>query len=273
MRYFVLVISFFILLTNAIPSFAAETVESFITIATDKSSYKNGDTIIISGSVKAVVEGTSLTIQIFDPDRNIVQIDQIDAAQDGKYTTDVIAKGDLWKKSGTYTLKVQYGPKEVVAETNFEFTSASVTPTNQIFEVNAGNEGTFDLEYSINGGTVKDMVIDFDGLALIVSVDSTSDGIITLKIPRTLIDAKTTSGADDVFIVLIDGAEVEVQQTATSDFRTLRVNFLEGDSDIEIIGTQIVPEFGAIAALVLAVAIISIIVVSAKTRLRLMPKY
>ncbi|MGI0008131.1 MAG: PEFG-CTERM sorting domain-containing protein, partial [Nitrosopumilaceae archaeon] len=42
---------------------------------------------------------------------------------------------------------------------------------------------------------------------------------------------------------------------------------------IEIIGTQIVPEFGAIAALVLAVAIISIIAVSAKTRLRLMPKY
>ena len=34
-----------------------------------------------------------------------------------------------------------------------------------------------------------------------------------------------------------------------------------------------IPEFGAIAALVLAIAIISIIAVSAKTRLRLMPKY
>ncbi|MGI0081953.1 MAG: PEFG-CTERM sorting domain-containing protein [Nitrosopumilaceae archaeon] len=34
-----------------------------------------------------------------------------------------------------------------------------------------------------------------------------------------------------------------------------------------------VPEFGAIAALVLAVAIISIIALSAKTKLRLMPKY
>jgi len=38
-------------------------------------------------------------------------------------------------------------------------------------------------------------------------------------------------------------------------------------------GTEIIPEFGPIAALVLAVAIISIIAVSAKTRLRLMPKY
>src|SRR3972149_3218331 len=41
----------------------------------------------------------------------------------------------------------------------------------------------------------------------------------------------------------------------------------------EYMGTEIIPEFGPIAALVLAVAIISIIAVSAKTRLRLMPKY
>ncbi len=36
---------------------------------------------------------------------------------------------------------------------------------------------------------------------------------------------------------------------------------------------EVIPEFGTIAALVLAVAIISIIAVSAKTRLRLLPKY
>jgi len=117
------------------------------------------------------------------------------------------------------------------------------------------------------------MVIDFEGLALIISIDSSSDGTITLNIPREFMDAKTTNGEDDSFIILIDGSEVEVSQTATTSARTLTINFLEGDSEIEIIGTQIVPEFGAIAALVLAVAIISIIAVSAKTRLRLMPKY
>jgi predicted secreted protein with PEFG-CTERM motif len=272
MRYFLSVVAISILLSSVVPSFA-QVAEPLITASTDKSEYKNGDTIVISGAVKAIVEGTPLTIQILDPDKNIVQIAQIDVAQDGKYTTTAKASGGLWKKDGTYTVKVQYGPPNVVVETNFEFTSATATPTAEIFEVNAGDEGTFDVEYNISGGTVKDMVIDFEGLALIVSIDSTSDGTITLKIPRELMDAKTTSGEDDVFIILIDGAEVEAQQTATTSSRTLTINFLEGDSDIEIIGTQIVPEFGAIAALVLAVAIISIIAVSAKTRLRLMPKY
>jgi predicted secreted protein with PEFG-CTERM motif len=270
MRYFLLVIVLSIL-SFIIPSFA-QVAEPLITTSTDKSEYKIGDTIVISGSVKSVVEGTPLTIQILDPDRNIVKVDQIDVAQDGKYTTTAKAAGNLWKKDGTYTVKVQYGPQNVVVETNFQFTSSTVIPT-QIFEVNAENEGTFDVEYSITGGTVKDMVIDFEGLSLIVSIDSTSDGTMTLKIPRELMDAKTTSGDDDMFIVLIDGAEVEAQQTSTSGSRTLTINFLKGDSDVEIIGTQIVPEFGAIAALVLAVAIISIIAVSAKTRLRLMPKY
>ena len=40
-----------------------------------------------------------------------------------------------------------------------------------------------------------------------------------------------------------------------------------------MIGTWAVPEFGAIAGLVLAIAIISIIVLSAKTRLNVIPKF
>ena len=88
-----------------------------------------------------------------------------------------------------------------------------------------------------------------------------------------MIDAKT-NGQDDSFIVLIDGAEVKPSGEETNNsFRTLTIQFLQGDQDIEIIGTWIVPEFGAIAALVLAIAIISIIAVSAKTGLRFMPKY
>ena len=273
MRYFVfLVIAVFLLSTNIVTTYAQQTTEPLITAITDKSSYINGDTVVISGAVKSVSEGTPLTIQVLDPDKNIVQIAQIDVAQDGKYTATVKATGALWKKDGTYTIKVQYGLPNVVAETNFEF-KTSTAPVSQIFEVNAGEVGTFDVEYSIGGGIVKDMTIDFEGLSLIVSIDSSDDGTITLKIPRELMDAKTTSGDDDIFIILIDGAEVEAKQDSSAKSRIVSVNFLKGDSDIEIIGTQIVPEFGPIAALVLAIAIISIIALSAKTGLRLMPKY
>jgi len=276
MRYFVFpIIALFVLSVWCIPSFA-QTAPN-ITVTTDKSSYTTGDTIVISGAVKAVVQGTPLTIQILDSNKNIVQVAQIDVSQDGKYADDKIkAIGQYWKSSGTYTVKVQYGPN-VTAQTTFTFAS-SITPVSNYFIVkDPSSQQTFSVNYTINGGRVKDMTIDPQSISLIVSLNSTSCNIncgITLQIPRSLMDAKTSNGQDDSFIVLIDGAEVKPSGEETNNiFRTVTIQFLQGDQDVEIIGTQIVPEFGTIAALVLAIAIISIIAVSAKTGLRFTPKY
>ena len=96
---------------------------------------------------------------------------------------------------------------------------------------------------------------------------------LTLNITRSVLDAKSGTNDND-FVVLIDGEEVQTfTDSPTADTRDLMIPFQAGSEKIEIIGTQIVPEFGPIAALVLAIAIISIIAVSAKTGLRFMPKY
>ncbi|TLX82149.1 MAG: PEFG-CTERM sorting domain-containing protein, partial [Thaumarchaeota archaeon] len=68
-------------------------------------------------------------------------------------------------------------------------------------------------------------------------------------------------------------AVTQFTETKNQNVRILSIPFHQGDTTIDIIGTSIIPEFGAIAALVLAIAIISIIAVSAKTGLRFMPKY
>ncbi len=245
-----------------------------ITVSTDKSSYLAGDTVVISGQVQAVVPGTPLTVQILDSNTNLIQIAQIDVSSDGKFTKSFLASGPLWKSNGVYTVKVQYGLPNVTTQTTFTFQS-SVAPISNIFQVKDPNsQQTFSVNYTITGGSVNSMTIDTQSISLIVSINSTSEGSITLQIPRTLVDAKTSSGQDDSFIILIDGAEVKPQsESANGDYRTLTIPFLQGDQDVEIIGTQIIPEFGPIAALVLAIAITSIIVVSAKTGLRLMPKY
>ena len=81
------------------------------------------------------------------------------------------------------------------------------------------------------------------------------------------------TGGDDEYFVLIDGEEVEFTETKSSTDRTLTIDFPVGAEEIEIIGTFVIPEFGAIAAMILAVAIISIIAVSARSRLSIMPRY
>ena len=261
--------------TNPLVTPATPTAPA-VTVNTDKSSYIVGDNILISGQVQTVVAGTPLTVQIFDPHTNLIQIAQIDVSSDGKFTKSFLASGPLWVSNGDYTVRVQYGLPNTSAQTTFMFQS-SIVPVSSVYQVQDPNsQQTFGVNYTMtgNGNGVNKITIDPQSISLIVSINSTSDGSITLQIPRALIDAKTSSGQDDTFIILIDGAEVKPQsESANGAYRTLTISFLQGDHDIEIIGTQIVPEFGPIAALVLAIAIISIIAVSARTGLRFMPKY
>ena len=86
-------------------------------------------------------------------------------------------------------------------------------------------------------------------------------------------------GQDLDYIVLIyeSNSIVPIQTDFTKGdkddiFRSLNIPIKNGDTKIEIVGTHIVPEFGTIAMIVLAVAIVSIIAVSAKSRLSIMPK-
>jgi len=277
MRYLpILITLFFLSSALSIPILAqtqSPVTAASITTSTDKSSYTLGDTIVISGQVHAIVPGNQLTIEILDPNNSLVNVAQIDVSQDGKYTDSIPAVGTLWKANGVYTVKVLYA-SNVSQQTSFTFQSTP-TITSNVFQLKDPNsQQTFNVNYTISGGTLKTMTIDAQSLSVIASVNSTSDGTITLQLPRALIDAKTNSGQDDAFIILIDGAEVKPQsESSDNTFRNITIQFLKGDQDIEIIGTQIVPEFGPIAALVLAIAIVSIIAVSAKTGLRLMPKY
>ena len=71
-------------------------------------------------------------------------------------------------------------------------------------------------------------------------------------------------------MVLVDGEEWD---DVVINGNEVTVDFPAGTMEIEIIGTFAIPEFGTIAALILAVAIISIIVVSSRTRLNVLPKY
>ena len=244
---------------------------SSITVTTDKPSYNDGDKITISGSTKDYISNTPVTVIVRNPIGNVIKVDQVDLGTDRTFSTTLSPGGPLWQAAGTYSVMVEFGSKDRSATTTFQFTGSS---SNQGKTVKV--DGTdFSVTYSITNGKVLGIKADVPSKSLIVSIQTTGDGVLTITLPRGLIDAKKSDNqTDDKFFVLTDGQEADFQETNTaSTDRTLSIPFSDGTSEIEIIGTWIVPEFGAIAALVLAIAIISIIAVSAKTRLRFMPKF
>lgn len=234
--------------------------------------YKEGEAVIISGKVDAFLPNTPLLIQVFR-DTNRVHIAQVDVAQDGTFTYSLRADGPYFKTDGKYVVQASYGVTGNVFETSFDFqTTVSGTNPTQIFEVKAGDRGTFDVPYTINGGTIKNIIVDPTILGIIVTIQADTDGSLTLDLGREWIDAKKgpdgKSGADDTYIIYIDGLEVPYQEsTVKPESRLITIQFQEGDSDIEIIGTFVVPEFGPIAIIVLVVSITSVMILTKRQTL------
>ena len=110
--------------------------------------------------------------------------------------------------------------------------------------ISSAEAATFSIEnqnidYEIEGGTVTDMVIDLDFIELIVEIDSTDDGILQISFPRALLDA-IFNNEDDIFFVIVDGFDTEyIEITNGANSRTLIIPFFAGDTQVEIIGTDV----------------------------------
>jgi len=261
--YFVISIVIAALFFTTMTAFAQS---QLIFIQTSQNSYEEGETIVVSGNVTSIIAGAPITLQIFH-EANLVDIAQVEIAQDGNYAHTFIAKGPLWQKDGNYVVRAFYSTSTI--ETSFDYYSKqALIETTDIFEVDAGSYGTFDIDYTVRGATIKNMVVDSEIFALIVILETDDDGAITLELPRDSIDATKTDDQDDSFIILIDGIEVPYREISTNaDSRTITIEFEEGDSDIEIIGTFVIPEFGSIVMIILVIGIVSTIFLSSKYRI------
>jgi len=280
------------------PIFAENGIIDF---STDKLIYSDGDVMIISGEIKNMVPGDQLSIIIQSPNGNLVALDQLTVSSDNQFSTEIKLGGKLMKTEGTYTIKVQY--REQSATTYFDFDGVKNLPTNEldkmIVEDNVVQDVIIEdsliedivvvdsvvtattvtvqdsidlISYEITNAKLLNVVPDLDAVSLLIYIETTDEGSITLTIPRSVLDA-SINGGDDEFFVLVDGEEVDFEEITTSVDRTLTIEFLAGTEQIEIIGTFVIPEFGTIAAMILAVTIISIVMISARSRLSIQSRY
>ncbi|PJC50140.1 MAG: copper-binding protein [Nitrosopumilales archaeon CG_4_9_14_0_2_um_filter_34_16] len=252
-------------------------IQSSIVVTTDKSSYSEGEIVTVTGEVRDLYSQTPVSVIVKAPNGNLVSIAQVTVGADKKFSTEFTAGGGLMKAEGSYTITVQYGTENRSATTSFEFGGSTVPPKGGLSNVTDKTvlvEGATDLiGYSITGGKLLNIIPDFDAKSLIISIDATEDGMLTLTIPRTVFDS-VEDGIDVEVFVLIDQEEAaDFDEITTATDRTITIEFPAGTEEIEIIGTFVVPEFGTIAAMILAVAIISIIAVSAKSKLSIIPRY
>ena len=118
---------------------------------------------------------------------------------------------------------------------------------------------------TLTSGVIHHIGGNTDDATLLVHLfGADDDGELKITLNSDII----TPFDDGSYFVLVEGQEIEFMQMGD----TLHIDYEAGTEKIEIVGSHVVPEFGTIAMIVLAVAIVSIIAITAKTKTALIPK-
>ena len=238
-----------------------------LTVETGQPGYAAGDTIEVSGEVGTVQAGLPVLIRVFNPNGALARTDQITPVADGSYTYSFPAGGPLMGVSGEYRAAVTY--RNNTEETAFNFITSEGGQIWRTITVEiAGREHP--IRYQINGGTLTNMTADPETATLTATINSTAPGALAVELPRSMIQSLSevgapTGGNDTDFEAFVDTEGGIFDETMTnSTVRELTIPFEQGAEEIEIVGTWVVPEFGAIAAIILAIAIVGIIVATTR---------
>jgi len=263
-----------------------------ITMETDKDVYDHSSVITVTGTVDPVDENEiPVTIMLVNQYNSIVEIAQLGVNSDGSWLGQIVLNPEnrLQSEDGVYEIRAQYGSTKIT--TSIELTNAVETSDAGGTEVGTAVTGTAvtgtdvtgtdvtgpggepfyklavgQIEYDSTCNASPAFFANADDDSIVIYLDPTNDGILTVTLHEDLIKPFE----DGTFAVIINNQEM---QDFTQVGNTLTIPCLAGTEKIEIVGSWAIPEFGVIAAMILAAAIVSIIVITAKTRLSLVPRY
>jgi tetratricopeptide (TPR) repeat protein len=209
------------------------------------------DTFVLDNKAAALVKSGNYTGAIkysdkalaLDPNDTFV-LDNKAAALDnsGNYTGAKLYYDKALTIKSTIAAPVYPGQAQNVNSTNKEASNqTSVTAGNSTINLKLDNKA-YPIKYQLIGGKLTAISAEKNNITLLLNVSSTSNGRLTIELPRYVIDSKKQGNVDDNYAVFVDGqyaAADEIRTTAQA--RTLMVDFDNGTSVIEITGTHMVP--------------------------------
>ena len=262
-----------VLLAVTIMSVSAIGQNAYASAGMSLSAEGSGATVAISGDTDRSDQDATMVVTASNG--NIVTVGQLSTSGGHFSTTLNVSNLD----DGTYTIAVNQGSSSkynlsvsIDVSGGSSDSSASVSNMVAATEEEAGVE-----EASVGGlqltagGMEGSTTIDVSG-----TTDRSGDITLTVTAPNgniVTVSQISPSGGSFATTITTGGAlwsqdgmyTIKAVQGAASNYQV--------SAEVEVIDGHVIPEFGVIAAMILAVAIVSIIVVTAKTKLSLVPRY
>ena len=186
-------------------------------------------------------------------------------------------------KDGTYTITANQGPSSKYnLSVDIDVSGGSSDSSATISNIVGVVEEAATVEETVVATPAGGLTLTAGGVegSTTIDVSGTTDrtGDITLKVTApngnvVSVSQISPSGGSFMTTIEVGGAlwsqdgmyTISAHQGAASNYQT--------SAEVEIVDGHVIPEFGVIAVMILAVAIVSIIVVTAKTKLSIVPRY
>jgi hypothetical protein len=225
-----------------------------ISASTNKQSYEPGDKVTITGTVQQLTNENPVTIIIRNPIGNVYDVGQT-TLLDNTFSHDFVLSDD--SQSGIYTVNIRQGSET----TQIQFlVTAGQTQVIPVFnnEIRVRGENTSLVEY----GNVEVSTVD-NSITIQVNTTNLQNGSIVeeYQIPKQVIDAPGGQ-----ISVKENGNDVNCTQTESDVERILYCPLQSGTNELTFIGTVVIPEFGPIATLILALSMMTVIMVFLRNR-------
>ena len=256
----------------------AQSLGMSITTTTDQGS----DTITVTGM--GLSDDTVITFVVKSPNGNVVGIDQVSPDDDGNFTV-TFKVGGTWTEDGFYEIAAKQGLNVNTFHT-FKFLVEVTDGMTEETSVTISNLDTGD-DITIQTNVVEDAAgLTIDAMAEIGSTTIEITGLtdklyqditLTVNAPNgNVVNIAQVSPDDDggfTSVITTGGPLWKQDGIYTVTAQQFPNTLYTAITEVDIQDGVIVPEFGTIAAMILAVAIISIIAISAKSRLSIIPRY
>ena len=242
----ILIYSIFLILITYVPkNVIAQSSSDGITASTNSLSYKPGDKVTITGTIKEVISGNPVTILIRNPIQNVYAVGQVDI-HNNVFVYDFVISNN--SKPGIYTADVKHG--EQFAKLQFTVTAGliqNITVDSSAIKVRGDAIGLIKYK-NVHVSTQE------NSITMQLSIESPIDPIPQeFEIPKEVIDAEQS------LIVEVDGKTLGCSETKTSNSRILNCFIPQSAKELKITGTSVIPEFGSISLLALVLSLVSLI--------------
>ena len=234
----------------------------------------SGSSCAISGTTDRTDQDATMTVS---NDNGIHSIAQMSTSGGSFSTTLYVSNLD----DGAYTIAVNQGSSSkynlsVDIEVSGGSSDSSNSVSNMVAESEAAAAGVVGTESAgglslTAGGMEGSTTIDVSG-----TTDRSGDITLTVTAPNgNIVTVSQISPSDGSFATAITTGGALWSQDGLYTIKAVQgsASNYQVSAEVEVIDGHVIPEFGVIAVMILAVAIVSIIVVTSKTRLSLVPRY